>query len=370
MTAFLLLGLFVFPGPADAKIGEAELSQKVQKQEQSYRQVIGSLYKINRKVRALVFERSKMDQEKRLVETQAKILAEKIVSLEKQESDTRKEIIGTIRHLHQFNQKAFSDYVFKAQNPAQIERNMKLLGIVAQKDMQSLKDYQMIRVDLQKKRHSFLARLNEIKSLEGKIQLKEQDLIAENKKRTEYLTGLKISQADTLKKLRSIQAKKSGGRFSDSGVLDGLSDEPFQDQKGQLLHPVQTQVAKTYGFFKDTNDQLVFSHRGWFYQSYSPLPVQSVFRASVAFLGRIPEFGQVVILDHGDHYYTVYGGMAEIKVKVGDQLRAGELLGMSGHVPYNSGQGLYFEIRHYSETMDPKLWMKGSTYEITNLDRQ
>lgn len=367
-SAFILLGLSLCSGTAIAKIGEAELTQKVQKQEQSYRQVIGSLYSINRKVRSLVFERSKMDQEKRLLETQTKILAEKILSLEKQESETRKEIINKIRHLHQFNQKAFSDYVFKAQNPAQIERNMKLLGIVAQKDMQSLKDYQTIRVDLQKKRQSFVARLNEIKSLEEKILVKEQDLIAENRKRSEYLTNLKVSQAATLKRLRSIQAQKSDGRFVDSGILDGLSEEPFQDQKGQLLHPIQTQVAKTYGFFKDASDQLVFSHRGWFYQSHSPLPVQSVFRAKVAFSGQIPEFGQVVILDHGDHYYSVYAGMAQVKVKAGDQLRTGDLLGMSGYVPYNSGQGLYFEIRHFSETMDPKLWMKGSTYEITNLN--
>ena len=78
-------------------------------------------------------------------------------------------------------------------------------------------------------------------------------------------------------------------------------------------------------------------------------PVRAVFG------GRVGPYGRLVIVDHGDHYYTVSGNLAAMDVKVGDEVSAGERLGTVG----DEGRGpmVYFEIRHATQTVTPGPWL-------------
>lgn len=64
---------------------------------------------------------------------------------------------------------------------------------------------------------------------------------------------------------------------------------------------------------------------------------------------------RIVIVDHGDHYYTVSGDLDEVDVKIGQDIDAGERIGTVG----DDGQGamLYFEVRHGSRTIAPGPWL-------------
>jgi septal ring factor EnvC (AmiA/AmiB activator) len=83
--------------------------------------------------------------------------------------------------------------------------------------------------------------------------------------------------------------------------------------------------------------------------------VRAVFAGRVAFTDRYGAYGRIVILDHGEHYYTVSGNLGAVDVKVGDEVSAGERVGTVG----DDGQGavLYFEIRHGSQTVAPGPWL-------------
>jgi murein DD-endopeptidase MepM/ murein hydrolase activator NlpD len=84
-------------------------------------------------------------------------------------------------------------------------------------------------------------------------------------------------------------------------------------------------------------------------------PVRAVFAGRVIFADRYGPYGRLVILDHGDHYYTVSGNLDEIDVKIGQDVGAGERIGTVG----DDGRGamLYFEVRHGSRTIPPKEWL-------------
>ncbi|HLK35960.1 MAG TPA: peptidoglycan DD-metalloendopeptidase family protein [Polyangiaceae bacterium] len=83
--------------------------------------------------------------------------------------------------------------------------------------------------------------------------------------------------------------------------------------------------------------------------------VRAVFAGRVAFADRYGPYGRIVILDHGDHFYTVSGDLDEIDVKIGQDVGAGERIGTVG----DDGQGsmLYFEVRHGSQTVPPGPWL-------------
>jgi septal ring factor EnvC (AmiA/AmiB activator) len=71
-------------------------------------------------------------------------------------------------------------------------------------------------------------------------------------------------------------------------------------------------------------------------------------------------FGQTLIVDHGDHYYTVYSHNETISVNVGDEVGQNQVVATVGSNPELSRDGIYFEVRHFSEPYDPQSWMKGS----------
>jgi septal ring factor EnvC (AmiA/AmiB activator) len=83
--------------------------------------------------------------------------------------------------------------------------------------------------------------------------------------------------------------------------------------------------------------------------------VRAAFAGRVAFADRYGPYGRIVILDHGDHYYSVSGDLDEVDVKIGQEVGAGERIGTVG----DDGQGamLYFEIRHGSQTIAPSPWL-------------
>jgi septal ring factor EnvC (AmiA/AmiB activator) len=101
-------------------------------------------------------------------------------------------------------------------------------------------------------------------------------------------------------------------------------------------------------------------------EMYAPLgsPVRSVFPGRVAFADHYESFGKVVILDHGDHFYTLMGNLGSIDVRVGDDVSAGAKVGTVGA---SSSQGirkdgareslLYFEVRHGEATLDATTWL-------------
>ncbi|MDP9036216.1 MAG: peptidoglycan DD-metalloendopeptidase family protein [Myxococcota bacterium] len=84
-------------------------------------------------------------------------------------------------------------------------------------------------------------------------------------------------------------------------------------------------------------------------------PVRAVFAGRIAFADRYGPYGRIVIVDHGDHYYTVSGDLDTIDVKIGQEVEAGDRIGTVG----DDGQGamLYFEVRHGSRTISPTPWL-------------
>jgi septal ring factor EnvC (AmiA/AmiB activator) len=91
-------------------------------------------------------------------------------------------------------------------------------------------------------------------------------------------------------------------------------------------------------------------------------PVRAVAAGRVAFADRYDPFGQIVILDHGDHYYTVMGDLASVEVRVGDDLSAGAKVGLVGTPSLPEGQtgrpsALYFEVRRGANAVDPAVWL-------------
>ena len=84
-------------------------------------------------------------------------------------------------------------------------------------------------------------------------------------------------------------------------------------------------------------------------------PVRAVFAGRVSFADTYGPFGRIIIVDHGDHYYTVNGNLADMNVKIGQEVGAGDRIGTVGDD--GNGAMLYFEVRHGSRAIAAGPWL-------------
>ncbi|NCC25825.1 MAG: hypothetical protein EOM25_11645, partial [Deltaproteobacteria bacterium] len=84
--------------------------------------------------------------------------------------------------------------------------------------------------------------------------------------------------------------------------------------------------------------------------------VRAVCWGQVVHVGQLRGFGQVVVLFHGDQYYSLYAFLAEASVQSGAKVEKGEVVGVCGPYPEARGPGLYFELRYGQKAVNPLQW--------------
>jgi septal ring factor EnvC (AmiA/AmiB activator) len=123
----------------------------------------------------------------------------------------------------------------------------------------------------------------------------------------------------------------------------------FASARGRLLFPVLGRADVRAAHREGTDGPGLEVHAA------AGAVVRAVYAGRVAFAERYGAYGRIVILDHGDRYYTVSGNLDVIDVRIGQDVTAGERIGTVG----DDGQGpmLYFEVRHGSQTVAPSAWL-------------
>ncbi len=85
--------------------------------------------------------------------------------------------------------------------------------------------------------------------------------------------------------------------------------------------------------------------------------VRAVFSGTVAFSGRIRGYGEMIIIDHGDRFFTVSAYLAERSKETGEPVEQGETIGWAGLGGPVSKPRVYFEIRKAGEVLNPFQWL-------------
>ena len=135
--------------------------------------------------------------------------------------------------------------------------------------------------------------------------------------------------------------------------LASLLLTPFGKLKGHLVLPLTGKVVGHFGKSFDTASGLSLFRKGIDLESTGHESVGAVFEGKIAYAGELPNYGKMVIVDHGGHFYSLCGNLGEISTKVGDHVAAGSPIGVTD----STGKPLYFEIRARNIPVDPLQWV-------------
>ena len=158
------------------------------------------------------------------------------------------------------------------------------------------------------------------------------------------------------------ELKEAAKRLSDiireSSRTDDYSARGFGQLKGRLPWPSEGRLAIPYGSQRDQQfDTLVFRN-GINIQTDPSSDARAVYAGKVIFAEWFKGFGQLVIINHGSGYHTLYGNLSEIFSHVGDIIKENQIIGKVVTSGILNAPGLYFEVRYKGKPLDPVQWLK------------
>jgi septal ring factor EnvC (AmiA/AmiB activator) len=128
----------------------------------------------------------------------------------------------------------------------------------------------------------------------------------------------------------------------------------FSGQKGRLSWPVKGRVRIPFGNSRHPDLGTPYQSHGIEIEVSGELPVKSVWSGKVVFANVFKGYNNLLIIDHGDGYYTLYAQTSQLSCNVGDKISRGQVVAQTD----GSGGRFYFEIRKGGTPLDPKDWLE------------
>jgi septal ring factor EnvC (AmiA/AmiB activator) len=175
-------------------------------------------------------------------------------------------------------------------------------------------------------------------------QARQEDLA-----RKEEQTRRQTQEANQAKERQEAQARDAAAasaRASESRAEAGAAGAGL---KPGLRWPVKGQVMARFG----TNRPEGGVWRGVLLRATEGASVQVVASGTVIYANWLRGFGNLIIIDHGQQYMTVYAYNQSLLKQVGDTVKTGETIALAGSTGGQVDSALYFEVRHRGSAVDP-----------------
>ena len=233
--------------------------------------------------------------------------------------------------------------------------------------------YQLILQAQQNKIAGYQRGLERIASQVSDIERSEQDLterstaIAETR---EQLATQQAARRQTIARINSqlVQDQRQldtliQDRERLNTLLENLQamarpklpvTQHFATLKGKLEMPIQGKPLNRFGAVRNAD----LRWRGWLIPAEQGNPVRAVHSGRVIFADWLRGQGLLLVVDHGDGWLSLYAQNHSLLRAVGDWVSAGEILSRAGASGGSDVSGLYFEIRHQGEPVDPADWFR------------
>lgn len=336
-----------------------ESRQKIHTSEKKKREVLLKIFHLNQKIKEISDSKGGLNEKMFALKSESKKTAQRINEINQEVKEVSVGLRKKLMVIHKLKDGGRVKALFSSSSPYEIERNIRFLSIVSKKNAQALKEYQNLLVELKKQKNILNEKVKKLLLVKKKIKKSEKSLYAEQRKKSKLIGKIENERQWYIKKIKKIRKKTLNMEISEDKLL---SQSLFFERKGQLDWPIKAQVETPYGLYQLGDHGTQIHHKGVVFRRSKVRNAHVVAPGKVAFVGVVEGYQNVIVVDHSDNYYTVYGHLDEVKVQVGERVLQGQRIAFVRPAALENGKssekGLYFEIRHYNQAEDPMQWMK------------
>ncbi|MGA9177879.1 MAG: peptidoglycan DD-metalloendopeptidase family protein [Desulfobacterales bacterium] len=225
-------------------------------------------------------------------------------------------------------------------------------------------------IDNKEKLEQLLAELKAKKkgrlAVETDLEKEIEMMSRERQKRSQLLDDIRKKRS---LKLAALESLKQAAENLDHTVIslkseadltepkENISIKSFSSLKGLLNMPVKGKIVSFFGPHRNKKFNVINFQSGIEIKADRGEPIRAVYNGRILYARWFKGYGNMIIIDHGNNYYTIYAHAQEIFASQGDTVEMGEVVATVGDSGSMIGPSLHFEVRHHGKPVDPLKWI-------------
>lgn len=326
--------------------------------------VLSQLEEMDRRLRLLQKEAGLIELKTREKDFEMEELSTVIGGLNDEIREKRGAISKRLRTLYQERQTGSLKILSAARDYPDFMRRLHYLKTIARKEGELLSQFKEKQNELEGKNHQVgIVKEHLIQEKEALAQ-KLAEIRSEKRKKDQLLTRVrneKVFYERALAELdeSSLQLQMLIKKMEEEKKrLQQPPSGKFSKEKGRLTWPSDGQIVSLFGRQKHPKFDTFIYKKGIEIEPSRGDEVRAVYDGTIIFANWFKGYGMVIIIDHGENYYSIYAHLAKLLVSVGDKVGRSRSIGQIGETGLSQGSNLYFEIRHQGEPLDPLTWLQ------------
>lgn len=361
LTTVLLAGSVIPLQAGELEDAIKEQRELQRKEEQARKQLNSLTYtadKLQNQIKSLATQitvASNSLNEKQVAYNQAvEAVNRSELELKQREEDlaNRQEVLrNRVREIYQIGQVSYLEILFEAENLSDFITRLEYFNRLVDNDQKILADIGLEKARIEEETKVLQARRDEAAKLKAEAEEAKKELDAKKKEHQAALDTNKKAQNDIFDQIEQMEAdsnaiaEKIRKLTSSSGVVHGtISTYPL---------PGYYEISSAYGWRIHPITKKKSLHTGVDLPAPTGTKVLAAGNGEVIMAGWYGAYGNAVIVDHGGGYTTLYGHNSKLGAKVGDMVKAGDVIAYVGSTGWSTGPHLHFEVRINGETTDP-----------------
>lgn len=302
--------------------------------------------------------------DKRISQTQANIknLSKEIKAMTN-ELDSRKQYLKEIvMDIYKRQYKSNALVLLSASDYQDLITKSRYISLIAHYDSTLIAGYSSDITNLNSKKSKLQAQQNKLAKNKKDAQSKTRELQVNRAKKDKLLAKVKAKRSAHEKKIKELKEssrklKSMIAEIQTKKIPQAVLGKGFKSLKGNLPWPIAGEVLIPFGKYKEPEfNTTVFKNGIEIGAKPEDIP-ETIAGGRVVYTGQFEGYGNLVIIDHGGGYHSLYGNLSEILLKKGNIVVKGFEVGKISRSGNSDIPALYFEIRHKGKPVDPRGWL-------------
>jgi murein hydrolase activator len=237
-----------------------------------------------------------------------------------------------------------------------------MLSYLVSRDARAVQRFQASQQQLAARQGELTGRLTKLQQLRAMVEERRRAVEIAHRRQQAVVARLRTEESGAERQLATLEEKaRRLQRLVDSlsqqkrGVTSALDIRTVQ---GALEWPVAGKVFERFGRQRNPKFATFTINNGLKIEALPGTPVRAVFTGTVLFSQWFKGYGNLIILDHGNRVFSLYGNVKASTVTVGERIATGQPIAGVGESEETSSGHLYFEIRHDNRPEDPQKWLR------------
>ena len=362
-------------GVADSKKELGGIRKKLQEEKQRVKDIGKKESSVLSQLNTLERNLSKREKELKALDRQLKTVTRKVQQatedfqvLSQTISTQQTYLDERLVALYKYGEAGVPETLFSARSPDEWLDMRRSMAAILDQDRRLLEDYRQRQTTVGTQREQLKVDERELQQLKEKTEKKKKEVEKDRAEKGKLLDAVRNEKKIHLAAVQELEAASAQlqtlinrlekeMRAKARQEMTSPSGKGFGALRGKLPRPVEGRILSTFGKNENPQFHTFTVQKGIEIEAPLGAEIHAVYDGRVLYADWFKGYGKILIIDHGEGYYTLSGHASALLKNVGEDVRTGEAVALVGDTGSLRGPCLYFEIRQRGKPLDPTEWL-------------